>query len=49
MLVECTNVKASFVVKGEKTEGVPHDAKGLTVRKLYGNVGHAHPSPGETS
>ena len=48
MAIEGASVKVSSVVKGEKTKGDPNDANRLTVQKLYGDVGHAHPSPGET-
>jgi len=48
MAVERVRVKASFVVKGEKTERGPNDANRLAVQKLHDDVGHARPGPGET-
>jgi hypothetical protein len=47
MAIEGANIKVSFAVKGEKTESDPNDTKWPTVEKLYSDVGHAHPSPGE--
>ena len=47
MAVECPKVKVPFVVKGEKTERGPGDTYRLAVPKLYDDLGHAHPSPGE--
>ena len=47
MAVECARVKASLVVKRDKTERSPNDANRLAVQKLYDDLGHAHPSPGE--
>jgi len=47
MAIEGASVKISVAVKGEKTKGDPNDANRLTAPKLYGDVGHANPSPGK--
>jgi len=47
MAVECSRVKASFVVKGEKTKRAPDYANRLAAQKLYDDLGHTHPSPRE--
>mgnify|MGYP001613912288 FL=1 len=47
MAIEGASVKISVAVKGEKSKGDPNDANRLTAPKLYGDLGHANPSPGK--
>ena len=47
MAIEGASVKISVAVKGEKTKCDPNNANRLTAPKLYGDIGHANPSPGK--
>jgi hypothetical protein len=47
MAIEGASVKISVAVKGEKSKCDPNDANRLTAPKLYGDIGHANPSPGK--